>query len=337
MGYLKSKIIKIVAIILALVTLALIPCFLLGVFHKHDYDSFVIRATCTREGYTSYSCKCGDTYTAEPKPKLAHDIEDIISTPPLCFKVGLTEGKKCKNCSYVELLQQEIPALNTKHQIENGTCTVCGVKELAIVYSAKILNTVDGYEDWQFKICKLTKLRTDILRHELIKDIIVPYTLENTDEHTTYTVIALESNLFSKYVNTQTITLQDNIVEIGESAFKGAISLERISVDENNTAFCDVDFTLYSKDKKTLIACPAKKQSVILTKQVNEIKDYAFYDCEQLQSVFYEGSIDDLAQVALGENNTPLQTATWYYFSESAPTGEGNFWHYENGVPTVWE
>ena len=36
------------------------------------------------------------------------------------------------------------------------------------------------------------------------------------------------------------------------------------------------------------------------------------------------------------ENGKELQKRR-YYYSETAPTDSGNYWHYVNGVPTIWE
>jgi hypothetical protein len=30
--------------------------------HVHFYDATVTKATCTTEGYTTYTCECGDMY-----------------------------------------------------------------------------------------------------------------------------------------------------------------------------------------------------------------------------------------------------------------------------------
>ena len=41
--------------------------------------------------------------------------------------------------------------------------------------------------------------------------------------------------------------------------------------------------------------------------------------------------------IDLGESNEYFLNATWYYYSEEAPTKEGNFWHYDgDSNPVAW-
>ena len=40
--------------------------------HEHSYSRKVISPTCTSEGYTSYSCSCGNMYTDDRVPALGH-------------------------------------------------------------------------------------------------------------------------------------------------------------------------------------------------------------------------------------------------------------------------
>jgi hypothetical protein len=36
-------------------------------------------------------------------------------------------------------------------------------------------------------------------------------------------------------------------------------------------------------------------------------------------------------------SNEPLALSPRYSYSETAPTDEGNFWHYVDGKPTLWQ
>ncbi|MBR4132480.1 MAG: S-layer homology domain-containing protein [Oscillospiraceae bacterium] len=47
----------------------------------HEYETTVIPATCTRDGYTIYICpKCGEKFTADEVPALGHDFVEGICT-----------------------------------------------------------------------------------------------------------------------------------------------------------------------------------------------------------------------------------------------------------------
>ena len=44
-----------------------------GESHEHSYTPAVTAPTCTEGGYTTYTCSCGDVYTADATPALGHD------------------------------------------------------------------------------------------------------------------------------------------------------------------------------------------------------------------------------------------------------------------------
>ena len=69
---------------------------------------------------------------------------------------------------------------------------------------------------------------------------------------------------------------------------------------------------------------------------VTSIDTYAFYNCTNLENVYYEGTAKDWAEISIEINNSYLTNATRYYYSEAEPVDEGNYWHYVDGVVTVW-
>ena len=46
----------------------------------HKYDSVITAPTCTTQGYTTYTCHCGDTYTGDYVDALSHNYKDGICT-----------------------------------------------------------------------------------------------------------------------------------------------------------------------------------------------------------------------------------------------------------------
>ena len=47
-----------------------------GKAHEHSYEAVVTAPTCTTTGYTTYTCECGDTYTADETPVADHTFVD---------------------------------------------------------------------------------------------------------------------------------------------------------------------------------------------------------------------------------------------------------------------
>lgn len=56
------------------------PAVMLLLIGEHDYFTEVTAPTCTKGGYTTYTCACGKTYTADNTPATGHKDSDGICT-----------------------------------------------------------------------------------------------------------------------------------------------------------------------------------------------------------------------------------------------------------------
>ena len=101
----------------------------------HSHKTVVTAPTCESEGYTTYTCHCGDTYKADYVDALGHDY-DVVVTAPDCENEGYTTHT-CANCghSYVDstvaALGHAYDAVVTAPDCENKgytthTCQNCG-------------------------------------------------------------------------------------------------------------------------------------------------------------------------------------------------------------------
>ena len=48
--------------------------------HEHSYTAVVTAPTCTEQGYTTYTCECGDSYVADYVDALGHEYADGVCT-----------------------------------------------------------------------------------------------------------------------------------------------------------------------------------------------------------------------------------------------------------------
>ena len=48
--------------------------------HNHNYEAVVTEATCTSEGFTTYTCECGKSFVAGTTPKASHTYLDGVCT-----------------------------------------------------------------------------------------------------------------------------------------------------------------------------------------------------------------------------------------------------------------
>ncbi len=96
--------------------------------HVHDYVPEVIPPTCTEDGYTLHTCRCGDSYQDTPVESAGHDYDSVISLPT-CMEDGYTTYT-CTVCedTYtgdIVLAEGHTPG-DAATCTEAQTCTVCG-------------------------------------------------------------------------------------------------------------------------------------------------------------------------------------------------------------------
>lgn len=61
----------------------------------------------------------------------------------------------------------------------------------------------------------------------------------------------------------------------------------------------------------------------------------AFDDCSSLKKVFYNGTETEWRTIFI-DGNPFLTDAKIYYYCESLPTDDGNYWRYVDGEIVVW-
>ncbi|MCC6355854.1 MAG: leucine-rich repeat domain-containing protein [Verrucomicrobiae bacterium] len=98
------------------------------------------------------------------------------------------------------------------------------------------------------------------------------------------------------------ITIPASVTSMGGNPFASGSSLTSIVVDAANPAYCsDADGVMYSKDRTSLLSCPAGKAgSYVVPDGVNSIGWLAFGGCSKLSSVTIPTSVTDIGWAAFG-------------------------------------
>ena len=101
--------------------------------HQHSYSEEVTEATCTKDGYTTYSCACGDSYVDGKIEATGHSWSEWVTIEePTVTATGMA-GRNCTACGEAEtkVLDKVIPDHThsyTGKVTTAATCTKEGVK-----------------------------------------------------------------------------------------------------------------------------------------------------------------------------------------------------------------
>ena len=131
-------------------------------------------------------------------------------------------------------------------------------------------------------------------------------------------VTHIGNHAFGACLLLQSINIQNSITTIGDQAFSSCYSLQNISIPNSvthigNNPFIDcknliitcqadkfeiVEDALYEKENKTLIGYYGKKETFYIPNSITSIGDWAFYNCESLQSIYIPNSVIHIGNYA---------------------------------------
>ena len=174
----------------------------------------------------------------------------------------------------------------------NGTCYISGVgscRDSFIIlpetsaYGEKVI----GIGDYAFRNCKFVKC---VELNENIK-FVGAYAFYGTEIVNAYIPPELE--------------------QIGDFAFCNCPELENITVDTANSIYSDIDGILYNKNADTIICYPAGKteSELFISSEVKEIKTMAFYECDYLKIINFDGAVSSFRRIKIGAGNETFENA----------------------------
>ena len=130
-------------------------------------------------------------------------------------------------------------------------------------------------------------------------------------------IALLEMDIFSFIASINTIYIP-NSIKVVDFYFQGLNGLELLIIES------DVEHLIIRGDYD---GCERVTE--------NCFKVYHCHTEAQWENVEVEYTFDRNAFIR--QADCYGDTATHYFYSETEPTGEGNYWHYVDGVPTPWE
>ncbi len=139
-------------------------------------------------------------------------------------------------------------------------------------------------------------------------------------------VTSIADYAFSGCTELTDITIPNCVTNIGIKVFGQCTKLTNITIPDGVTSI-----------EESLFADCFNLAYIVIPDSVTSIGDYAFYFCNNLTNIYYTGTATEWSKISVGSYSEYLTNATRYYYSETAPAESGNFWHYVDGTPTIWQ
>lgn len=208
-------------------------------------------------------------------------------------------------CSITELV---VP--NNVIEIEEAAFAFCeDLTSLSLPFIGRSINETDGSEYANFGYV------VDSMRGYI--DIIInTFTQNITKVSITGELAKIPNNAFKDCKTLETIILPETVYIIGESAFQNCSSLKNVNIPTNVTTIGSQAFG----------SCTSLEQ-IIVPISVRNIHLAAFGLCENLTIYAECESFPETWQ---------SMSCTIYFYKEEMPVDEGNYWHYVDGVITIW-
>lgn len=139
------------------------------------------------------------------------------------------------------------------------------------------------------------------------------------------------------------IVIPNSVTKIGKGAFEYCISLKSVTISDS----------IVYIEEDAFFACESLT-SITIPDSVTSIGEYAFYKCNSLTSVTIPSSVTSIGKGVFfdcnsltiyceAESKPSGWNSSWnssyrpvYWYSESEPLSEGNYWHYVDGEVVVW-
>lgn len=121
-------------------------------------------------------------------------------------------------------------------------------------------------------------------------------------------VSSIPQGLFRLSTSLINVSIPSKVIVIGDYAFSGTTSLERIDVNDDNQNYSSVDGVLFNKDKTTLLKYPESKTDSIymIPSSVLVIGENAFNATKYLTTITFEedSKLTNISNGAFRENTT---------------------------------
>lgn len=114
-------------------------------------------------------------------------------------------------------------------------------------------------------------------------------------------------------------------VLIKERGFQSCFNLKNVTISDGVTSIGSLAFA----ECTSLI-------SVMIPESVSKIGEYSFSNCHALENAFYKGRPYAWFVKMLANHNDQLRYKIRYYSETKESSVSYQYWHYVDGIPTLW-
>ena len=305
--------------------------------HKEGDRVIVKEPTCLESGSENLLClECGTIIKSGKIPKLGHqELVWIIDKIPTC----LEKGSKHQVCTVCEMTIkiEEIPLECTNlislndityinlHGFGKYQCNDCG-KEIYKDVAGKKLEVAD---------LNLNKDKTVILscnNFYTAEILVIPES-----------VIGLSDDLYFSHSNIKYVLFNENdfTIILRDTRIQHIYIPKNMDVHLSDLNSLSVVIIENGKDFRytTCAFQDSNIEKIVIPTSVKYIQGLYFKNTKNLKYVFYMGTAEEWEQITVVSKPEAvyLLDADRYYYSEEQPTTDGLYWHYVDGVITIWE
>ena len=133
--------------------------------------------------------------------------------------------------------------------------------------------------------------------------------------------VIISGDAFDSCSHLSSITIPNGVISIGDMAFCECTNLSQIDIPNSVVWIGQSAFDSTSLD------------SIIVPSSVETLGYLPFGDSNMI--IYYCGSKENWTSMMFGDLDTKNNNHV-YFYTEIEPSEPGNYWHYVDGVPTVW-
>ena len=239
---------------------------------------------------------------------------------------------------------QEIILPKSLQKMYEGAFYRCGFEQIVLTEAMLSIGAA-GDNVGVFEACKN------------LREIVIPQN-----------IATIGSRCFYGCTNLTKVTIEDGVQEIRTDAFLHCSSLTELTIPDSVTyfkfysiAYTGLTHFVFPKNLDSIYKYKPKYpdgmlfQYLVIQRDTKLLDFEWFYIYSNLKTFYFEGTKEEYDSIEKKKGQLEIyypsdesmikleKIAAWesnlsvYFYSETEPTEEGNYWHYVNGIPVAWK